>query len=289
VLPWSSGGRQIRIEEAEGVRWLDHADPGGTLLIDYLVTQRLHPGPMDLWPEMMLGVVTVIKPDPVIELVIAAHAPRNRLVRISAVMPVVPVQIRQAVAKVPKRQKKTDVTPVQNAQDDESSNKRCEFEDSPKRLARIFPFQFLENGLGIFAEETEERVCERTFGFTVLAVFINRNPIDSFALVVRAVGVSLVMPHVNAFVENLAKTDRDRLQDAKQTIEQRRAEIRIVNEVVGNAVDVPGNADRIDETENHHDPKGNPWKKKKHAEEVNAVQEGCGDRDRVPLRVRKNL
>ena len=100
------------------------------------------------------------------------------------------------------------------------------------------------------------------FGFTVLAVFINRNPIDRLALFVRAVGVSLVMLHVNAFVENLAETDRDRFQDAEQTVEQRRTEIRIVNEVVGNAVDVPGNADRIDEAEDEHDPKRNPRKRK---------------------------
>jgi hypothetical protein len=50
------------------------------------------------------------------------------------------------------------------------------------------------------------------------------------------------MLHVNAFVEDLAKTDRDRFQDAEQTIEQWGPEVRIVDEVVGNAVDVPGNA-----------------------------------------------
>jgi hypothetical protein len=44
--------------------------------------------------------------------VVRAHPPGNRLVRIAAVMTVIPVQIRQAMAKVPKRQKKTDVVPV---------------------------------------------------------------------------------------------------------------------------------------------------------------------------------
>src|SRR5438094_10627730 len=119
---------------------LDHAHPCRALLIDNLVTQGVHSCPVDLRPEMMFGVVTIIKPDPVIELVITAHAPRNRLIRIAAVMPVVAVQIRQAVTKVIERQKKTDIMPVKNTEDHKSRNERREFEDSPKRLARILAF-----------------------------------------------------------------------------------------------------------------------------------------------------
>ena len=44
-----------------------------------------------------------------------------------------------------------------------------------------------------------------------------------------------------------------------------------MNEIVRDAVDVPGNADRIDKTENEHGPKREAWKKKEHAEEVSAV------------------
>ena len=79
------------------------------------------------------------------------------------------------------------------------------------------------------------------------------------------------MLHVNAFVKDLAKTNRDGFQNAKQTIEQRRTEIRIVNEVVRDAVDVPGNADRVDKTEDEHDPKRDAREKIKHTEEVSAV------------------
>ena len=81
------------------------------------------------------------------------------------------------------------------------------------------------------------------FGFTVVPVLVNRNPIDGLAVVVRTVGVSLVMLHVNAFVENLAKPNGHRFHDAERTIEQRGPEVRIMDEVVGNAVDVPGDAD----------------------------------------------
>ena len=47
--------------------------------------------------------------------------------------------------------------------------------------------------------------------------------------------------------------------------------IGIVNEIVRNAVDVPGDAHRIDQTENEHDPNRDTRKKIKHAEEVHAV------------------
>src|SRR4029077_15918799 len=71
-------------------------------------------------------------------------------------------------------------------------------------------------------------------------------------------------------------------------MQQRRTKIRIVNEVVRNAVDVPRNADRINKTENQHDPERHAREKVKHAEEVNAVQNACRDRDGVPACVRKD-
>src|SRR5947207_1996133 len=107
--------------------------------------------------------------------------------------------------------------------------------------------------------------------FTFVTVLVNRDPIDRLTVIVRPVGVPLVMLHVDAFVEDLAKADSDRFEDTEQAIEQRRTEVRIVNEIVGNTVDVPGNADRIDKTKNEHDPKRDTRKKKEHAEEVSAV------------------
>src|SRR4029077_11816631 len=64
--------------------------------------------------------------------------------------------------------------------------------------------------------------------------------------------------------------------------------IGIVNEVVRDAVDVPRNADRINKTENQHDPERDAREKVKHAEEVDAVQNACRDRDDVPACVRKD-
>ena len=61
-----------------------------------------------------------------------------------------------------------------------------------------------------------------------------------------------------------------------------------MNKVVGNAVDVPRNADRINKTENQHDPERDAREKVKHAKEIGAVQKACRDRDDVPACVRKN-
>src|SRR5262249_34987085 len=87
---------------------------------------------------------------------------------------------------------------------------------------------------------------------------------------------------------NLAETDCDRFQDAEQTIEQWRTEVGIVNEIVRHAVDVPGNAHRIDKPKNQHHPKRHARKKIKHAEEISAVEQGRRDWDRVPACVRKD-
>jgi len=57
---------------------------------------------------------------------------------------------------------------------------------------------------------------------------------------------------------------------------------------MGNAVDVPRNADRINKTKDQHEPERDAREKVKHAEEVDAVQNACRDRDDVPACVRKN-
>ena len=95
---------------------------------------------MHLRPEMMFGMVAIVEPRPVIDLAGGAHALGNRLIGIAAVMPVVAIQIREAVAKIPKRQKETDVMPVQNTEDHKSRDETRQLEHSPERLARIFAF-----------------------------------------------------------------------------------------------------------------------------------------------------
>src|SRR5205809_4990391 len=87
--PWSLGRQQIRVKKAERVRWLDHTHSSSALLFDDLIAEGLYSGPMHLRPEMMFGVIAVKEPGPVVKLAVGAHAPRNRLVWIAPVMPIV--------------------------------------------------------------------------------------------------------------------------------------------------------------------------------------------------------
>src|ERR1700748_1086818 len=106
--------RQILIEKTQRVRRLDDTNAGGALLFDNLIAEGLHPRPMNFGPEMMFGVVAVEEPNPVVELVVTAHAPRDRLIGMAAVVPVVAVQVGQAMAEVPEANEENDVMPIQD-------------------------------------------------------------------------------------------------------------------------------------------------------------------------------
>src|SRR5438046_3201472 len=98
-----------------------------------------------------------------------------------------------------------------------------------------------------------------------------------------------MMLHVNAFIKDLAETNGDRFQDAEPTVEQRRSKIAIVDEIVGDAVDVPRNAYRIDEPENEHAPERDTRKQVEHSEKIGALQNASQDRDCVPASVGKDF
>src|ERR1700746_3563995 len=115
ILSWISR-RQLRIQKPERVGHFDDAHSSLALLLHDLVAQRLHSRPVHFWPEVVFCVVAVVKPGPIIQLAVGAHAPGDGLVRITAVMAIVAVQIRETVAEIPKRQKETDVMPVENTE-----------------------------------------------------------------------------------------------------------------------------------------------------------------------------
>src|SRR4029453_13333478 len=174
-----------------------------------LIAQRLHACPMHLRSEMMLRVVAVKKPDPIVKFVVTANAPGKRLVRVTTIVPVVAVKVGKTMAEVPERKKKTDVTPVEDAENDECGNEQRQLCNSPESVARVLAFQFPVNRLWIFAEETEESILKRVLWLTVMSMLVDRNPIDCLTILIGPVSVSPVMLHVNAFVKNLAKTNGD--------------------------------------------------------------------------------
>src|SRR5207247_9728809 len=170
---------------------------------------------------------------------VAAHAPCDRFIRISAVMPEVTVEIAKTVTEIKKRQEiKDDVAPIEEEHDEEDGGKRRQLDISPNPLATSALAQFLPNRSNIIAEETEKHVAPRIFGFAVMAVLINRNPIDGLPVLIGPIGVAFVMLHVDGIVVGLRKTTRDRLHDSKKPIEERRPEEWIVDEVMSDAVDV---------------------------------------------------
>ena len=105
--------------------------------------------------------------------------------------------------------------PVKDAEHNKRGHEACQLEHSPERIARVLAFQLFENSLGIFAKEASERVFQRMLGFTVMAVLVNRNPIDRVTMIVGAVGVALVMLHVNALVKDLTEANGNRFHDAE--------------------------------------------------------------------------
>ena len=72
---------------------LDYSDASGVLLFDDLTPKHLHSCPMHLWSEMMLSVIAVKEPNPVVKLIVTAYAPGERLVRVTAIVAVVSVEV----------------------------------------------------------------------------------------------------------------------------------------------------------------------------------------------------
>ena len=91
--------------------------------------------------------------------------------------------------------------PVCDTENSKRGNETCQLEHPPKRLERILALQFLENSLRVLTKEAAKGVFQRMLRFTIVAVLVDRNPIDRVAVLVGPVGVSFVMLHVNALVE----------------------------------------------------------------------------------------
>ena len=106
------------------MRRFDYSDSSSALLFHDLIAERLHSCPMHLWSKMMLRVIAVKEPDPIVKFIVTAHTPGKRFVRVAAIVAVIAVQVGKAMAKIPERHKKTDVSPVENAENDERGNEQ---------------------------------------------------------------------------------------------------------------------------------------------------------------------
>ena len=82
---------QIGIEKAEHVRALDRANAFLLLQIGNVLPKLFHLRPVHFRAEMVLGVVTVVEEQPIIDFSVAAYAPGNRFIRVRPVMTIIAV------------------------------------------------------------------------------------------------------------------------------------------------------------------------------------------------------
>ena len=136
--------------------------------------ELLHLRPVQLGPEMMLGVVPIVKPEQIIDFLVRTHAPGNRFVRISPVMQKIAVQIRKTMPQVIERQKEKDEFPIQNAQENKETEKRNDLEYAPIRVRRILSFDLRENRFWVVAHIAEKNVAPDILRFAIMAVPVNR-------------------------------------------------------------------------------------------------------------------
>src|SRR5206468_12517644 len=103
---------QIGVEETKHVRMLDCTHAFLLLQVFDVSAEFFHLRPMNFGAKMVLGVIAVVEEKPVIDFSVAAHAPRDRFIRVRSVMPVVTVQVTETMSEVPERREKQDEPPV---------------------------------------------------------------------------------------------------------------------------------------------------------------------------------
>jgi hypothetical protein len=108
MLPW-----EIRIQEPKRVGRLDHPNPLSTLILSNLIMQLSHLRPMQLRPKMVLSVVSIVKPEQIIQFAIRAYTPGDGLVRIAPIVKEITVQIGTTVSQIVKGQEEKPKFPVQ--------------------------------------------------------------------------------------------------------------------------------------------------------------------------------
>src|SRR5262249_60420473 len=127
---------------------------------------------MHFWPEMVLGVVAVVKEKPVVDFSVTAHAPGNRFIGVRAVMTVVTVQITKAMAEIPEWQEKQHESPVDEmnrfGRDNDRHHQkrghhRRDLNDAPEQVAVIALAQFSADCAPIISKEAEKKDVSRYF------------------------------------------------------------------------------------------------------------------------------
>jgi hypothetical protein len=138
--------------------------------------------------------------------------------------------------------------PIQEEPERTKAGPGRNFED-PKIGSKREPLlQIPENEIGIVPEVAQKDVGPDVLGFALVAMPVNGNEVHSVTVGVRTIAVSLVVLVMKHLVELLRKAHCHGQNPAEDPIQGRRLEIGIVNEIVGDAIDIPGDADGINES-----------------------------------------
>jgi len=97
------------------------------------------------------------------------------------------------------------------------------------------------------------------------------------------------MLHMHGVVHGLRKTTSDGLSDSKKAIKKLRAEKRVMNEVVPDAIDVRVHHQRINEPENQHHPKRRVRKQKVEPKKIREMKKPRRGWNCIPACVREEL
>lgn len=137
------------------MRTLNRANTFLLLQVLDALMEFFHACPMDLGPEMVLGMITVIEKQPVVDSAVAAHAPGYWFIWIRSVMPVVAVKVTKAVPEIPERQKiENNEPPVKQEHHQKGDGECCQFQIPPKKIS-VFAFaKFLPDGADVITEKT---------------------------------------------------------------------------------------------------------------------------------------
>jgi len=142
------------------------------------------------------------------------------------------IQVRAALPQIIEWQEEEPKLPVQNETDGDGHPENCNLGNSPTSIDSVLSFDFPIDRLRIFPEVTQENVAKRVFGFAILPVPVNRNPIVSVSMLIRPVAVAEMVAVMNVLIEGLRNPKRHRFHDAEEPVEDPRLEERIMNEVV---------------------------------------------------------
>jgi hypothetical protein len=97
-----------------------------------------------------------------------------------------------------------------------------------------------------------------------VAILVDGNWIDRLSFLIWEIAVTLMVLEMNQVIELLGIAHRYRQQPAEKSVGRFPLEVRIMNEIVSDPVDIPRDADGVNKTENQHDPQRSMWKQKEH-------------------------